>query len=333
MSQSLPTGTVTFVFTDIESSTRLLHELGPDYHQALAQHHRVLREAISGAGGREVSTHGDAFFAVFTEADGAVAAATTAQQQLATQEWPRGRELRVRIGIHTGAGVVGADDYVGIDVHAAARVCSAGHGGQVLLTRAARDAIVTETPLLELGHHVLKDLEETIELFQLAVDGLPQQFPPLKTLTNTNLPEPPTPIIGRTREVHYVRELLLRSDTRLVTLTGPAAAARRASRSRSAASWWRSSRTASRSSRSAASTTPRSSCRRSARHSASRRRAAARSRRRCTTPQRAPHAAVLDNFEHVLGAAPLLAERSRARPDVTVLVTSRSGCASRTSTS
>ena len=220
MSQSLPTGTVTFVFTDIEGSTRLLHELGPDYHQALAQHHRVLREAISGAGGREVSTHGDAFFAVFTEADGAVAAATTAQQQLATQEWPRGRELRVRIGIHTGAGVVGADDYVGIDVHAAARVCSAGHGGQVLITRAARDAIVTETPLLELGHHVLKDLEEPIELFQLAVDGLQQQFPPLKTLTNTNLPEPPTPIIGRTREVHYVRELLLRNDTRLVTLTG-----------------------------------------------------------------------------------------------------------------
>ncbi|HEU5212738.1 MAG TPA: adenylate/guanylate cyclase domain-containing protein, partial [Gaiellaceae bacterium] len=106
MSQALPTGIVTFVFTDIEGSTRLLHELGPDYHDALAQHHRVLREAISGAGGREVSTHGDAFFAVFTEADSAVAAATAAQQRLATQAWPGGRELRVRIGIHTGLGTI-----------------------------------------------------------------------------------------------------------------------------------------------------------------------------------------------------------------------------------
>ena len=324
MSQSLPTGTVTFVFTDIESSTRLLHELGPDYHQALARHHRVLREAISGAGGREVSTHGDAFFAVFTEADGAVAAATTAQQQLATQEWPRGRELRVRIGIHTGAGVVGADDYVGIDVHAAARVCSAGHGGQVLLTRAARDAIVTETPLLELGHHVLKDLEEPIELFQLAVDGLPQQFPPLKTLTNTNLPEPPTPIIGRTREVHYVRELLLRSDTRLVTLTGTGGSGK--------------TRLALEVGRELVEKFPNGvtfvalggindaslvvpSLGEALGVEASRGRSIEEALHDHLSARRM--LLILDNFEHVLGAAPLLARALAGAPGVTVLVTSR----------
>jgi predicted ATPase/class 3 adenylate cyclase len=218
--EALPTGTVTFLFTDIEGSTRLLQELGADYHQALAQHHRVLRAAIGGACGREVSTHGDAFFAVFTAADEAVAAAAAAQRELAVQAWPGGRELRVRMGIHTGVGTFGGDDYVGLDVHTAARVCSAGHGGQVLLTRSAREAIATNSALLELGHHVLKDLEEPVELFQLAVEGLQQEFPPLKTLTNTNLPEPPTPIVGRAREVQFVRDLLLREDTRLVTLTG-----------------------------------------------------------------------------------------------------------------
>ncbi len=127
----------------------------------------------------------------------------------------------MRIGLHTGEGVVAVDDYVGIDVHAAARVCSAAHGGQVLLTRATRDALANDTTLVELGHHLLKDLEGSIELFGLAAEGLPGDFPPLKTLTNANLPEPPTPIIGRAREVHAVRELLLRDETRLVTLTGP----------------------------------------------------------------------------------------------------------------
>ena len=219
--RELPTGTVTFFFTDIEGSTRLLHELGALYQDALAQHHRVLRSAIQGADGLEVSTHGDAFFAVFTDPDRAVEAAAAAQRALTAQEWPGERDIRVRIGLHTGEGVVAVDDYVGIDVHAAARVCSAAHGGQVLLTRATRDALANDTTLVELGHHLLKDLEGSIELFGLAAEGLPGDFPPLKTLTNANLPEPPTPIVGRAREVHAVRELLLRDETRLVTLTGP----------------------------------------------------------------------------------------------------------------
>ncbi|MGZ8695700.1 MAG: adenylate/guanylate cyclase domain-containing protein, partial [Gaiellaceae bacterium] len=219
--RELPTGTVTFFFTDIEGSTRLLHELGQSYQDALAQHHRVLRSAIQGAGGLEISTHGDAFFAVFTDPDRALEAAASAQRTLTAQEWPDDHDLRVRIGLHTGEGVLAVDDYVGIDVHAAARVCSAAHGGQVLLTRATRDALTGEPTLVELGHHLLKDLEGAIELFGLAADGLPGNFPPLKTLTNANLPEPPTPIVGRAREVHAVREQLLRDDTRLVTLTGP----------------------------------------------------------------------------------------------------------------
>jgi predicted ATPase/class 3 adenylate cyclase len=218
--RDLPTGTVTFFFTDIEGSTRLLHELGMRYHEALGQHHRVLRSALGDAGGLEVSTHGDAFFAVFTDADAAVAAATVAQRELSAQEWPDGHELRVRIGVHTGEGTVGADDYIGLDVHAAARVCSAAHGGQVLLTATARRALNGDTAFVELGHHVLKDLESPVELFQLAAEGLRREFPPLKTLTNANLPEPPTPIVGRTREVQLVRDLLIREDTRLVTLTG-----------------------------------------------------------------------------------------------------------------
>jgi predicted ATPase/class 3 adenylate cyclase len=219
--RELPTGTVTFFFTDIEGSTRLLHELGMRYHEALAQHHRVLRAAIGEAGGVEVSTHGDAFFAAFTDPDAAVTAATIAQRELTSQTWPDERELRVRIGIHTGVGTVGADDYIGIDVHTAARVCSAAHGGQVLVTRATYSALHRDTAFLELGHHVLKDLESPVELFQPVAKGLRREFPPLKTLTNANLPEPPTPIVGRTREVHFVRDLVLRDDTRLVTLTGP----------------------------------------------------------------------------------------------------------------
>ncbi|MBD0348605.1 MAG: tetratricopeptide repeat protein [Thermoleophilia bacterium] len=219
--RQLPTGTVTFLFTDIEASTRLLRELGDRYYELLERHHRVLREAIGAAGGLEVSTHGDAFFAVFTDPDDAIRAAAAAQRALDEQDWPNGRKPRVRMGLHTGEGVVGVDDYVGLAVHAAARIAGAAHGNQVVLTRATRDAAARDPDVVELGHHVLKNLEEPVELFQLVVDGLPREFPPLKTLTNANLPLPPTPFVGRTRELRLVRDLLLRDDVRLVTLTGP----------------------------------------------------------------------------------------------------------------
>jgi class 3 adenylate cyclase len=149
-----PTGTVTLLFTDIEGSTRLLHELGDRYADALAEHRRVLREAFRRHGGVEVDTQGDAFFYAFARAKEAVAAAAEAQQALAD------RLVRVRIGIHTGEPIVTEEGYVGIDVHRAARIMSAGHGGQVLLSQPTRDLLESSVELRDLGEHRLKDLTE-----------------------------------------------------------------------------------------------------------------------------------------------------------------------------
>ncbi len=207
MRADLPTGTVTFLFTDIEGSTRLLQELGAeDYANALAEHRRVLREASERRGGVEVDTQGDAFFVAFSTAPGALDAARAAQAEL---------ELPVRMGLHTGTPLLTEEGYVGADVHRAARIAAAGHGRQVLVSTASA-ALVDRDELRDLGEHRLKDLSAPERIFQLGG----HEFPPLKTLYRTNLPVPATPFLGREHELADVRELLARDDARLLTLTG-----------------------------------------------------------------------------------------------------------------
>jgi predicted ATPase/class 3 adenylate cyclase len=210
--RELPSGTVTLLFTDIEGSTKLLSELGERYADTLAAHRRVLREAFTAYGGVEVDSQGDAFFYAFAEATAAVAAAQEAQQALL------GGPVAVRMGVHTGAPIVTEEGYVGIDVHRAARIMSAGHGGQVVLSERTRAELTASNNLLlaDLGLHRLKDLGEPEQLYQLG-DG---DFPPLKTLDATNLPVAASPLLGRERELDELLALL--SDgSRLLTVTGP----------------------------------------------------------------------------------------------------------------
>jgi len=203
----LPTGTVTFLFTDVEGSTRLLQELGDAYAEVLAEHRRALRDAFARHGGIEVDTQGDAFFVAFAKATGALAAATEARQVL------EGGPIRVRMGLHTGEPLVTEDGYVGIDVHRAARIAAAGHGGQILVSHTTRQ-LVQDGGLRDLGEHRLKDLTAPERIYQLG-DG---DFPPLKSLNQTNLPVQPTPLVGRQEELREITELLRAS--RLLTLTG-----------------------------------------------------------------------------------------------------------------
>jgi predicted ATPase/class 3 adenylate cyclase len=205
----LPTGTVTFLFTDVEGSTKLLHELGAErYADALAGHRHALRDSFRTHGGVEVDTQGDALFVAFPSAQGALAAAEAGRDALAS-----GR-LQVRMGLHTGTPYLGDEGYVGSDVHLGARIAAAGHGGQVLLSKATRDLVGGE--LADLGEHRLKDFEDPVWIFQLG-DG---EFAPLKTLSNTNLPRPASSFVGRERETAEVTALLL-DGARLVTLSGP----------------------------------------------------------------------------------------------------------------
>jgi predicted ATPase len=205
--RDLPRGTVTFLFTDIEGSTRLLDELGAEeYGAALAEHRRVLRGAFKRHGGIEVDTQGDAFFVAFPTAPGALETTRESQAQL---------ELPVRMGLHTGTPLLTEEGYVGADVHRAARIAAAGHGGQVLVS-AATAALVDAAELRDLGEHRLKDLSAPERIFQLG----DADFAPLKTLYRTNLPIPATPFLGRDHELGDVRELLARDDSRLLTLTG-----------------------------------------------------------------------------------------------------------------
>ncbi len=203
----LPTGTVTFLFSDIEGSTRLLAELGDGYADALAEHRRVLRRSFERHHGVEVDTQGDAFFVAFGRATDAVAAAVDAQVAFAAGP------VRVRMGLHTGEPLVTEEGYVGIDVHRAARVAAAGHGGQVLLSQPTRDLVAVE--VRDLGLHRLKDLSAAERLFQLGSS----EFPPLQTLYQTNLPVQPWPLVGRERELAEVLGFL-HDGTRLLTLTG-----------------------------------------------------------------------------------------------------------------
>jgi predicted ATPase/class 3 adenylate cyclase len=207
----LPTGTVTFLFTDIEGSTKLLHELGPEaYAEKLMEHRGVVREAFARHGGIEVDTQGDAFFVAFARATDAVAAAAAAGEAL------RGSPTRVRMGIHTGEPQLTDEGYVGIDVHRAARIAAAAHGGQIVLSATTRRLIQGDARVRDLGEHRLKDLVSTERLFQLG-DG---QFPPLRTLDATNLPIVSIPLVGRQRELAELAALLS-NGTRLLTITGP----------------------------------------------------------------------------------------------------------------
>ena len=205
----LPRGTVTFLFTDIEGSTRLLTELGDRYAEALAEHRRVLREAFAAHAGVEVDTQGDAFFYAFAHADEAVAAAASAQEALA------GGPVLVRMGLHTGEPQVTEEGYVGIDVHAGARVAASSHGGQVVLSKLTRELAGEGFLFRDLGEHRLKDLQEPVWIYQLG----DERFPPLKSLSNTNLPTPASSFLGRETELAEAQALL--DDTRLLTVSGP----------------------------------------------------------------------------------------------------------------
>jgi predicted ATPase/class 3 adenylate cyclase len=225
--RELPAGTVTLLFTDIEGSTRLIQQLGERYADILEECRHLLRSAFHQWQGHEVDTQGDAFFVAFARATDAVAAAVAAQRALSNHAWPEGVTVRVRMGLHTGEPHLASEGYVGLDVHRAARIMSAGHGGQVLLSRTTYDLVEHTLPegvsLLDLGAHRLKDLQQSGQLFQLVIEGLSTDFPQLKTLDSypNNLPIQPTPFIGREKEVVAIQRKLLRQDVRLVTLTGP----------------------------------------------------------------------------------------------------------------
>lgn len=219
---SLPTGTVTFLFTDIEGSTRLLDALGADYDAEFAKHREIIRTAVVAHGGVEVSTEGDAIFVVFPSAAEALLATARAQRALADQPWRQ--PLRVRMGLHTGQARLSGHDYIGMDVHRAARIAAAAHGGQVLLSDTTRPlverALPTGLTLRDVGRHRLKDLPDPEHLHQLVIAELPDDDRPPRSLeTPTNLPQQLTGFFGREQELVDARVLL--DASRLVTLTGP----------------------------------------------------------------------------------------------------------------
>ncbi|HET8557126.1 MAG TPA: adenylate/guanylate cyclase domain-containing protein [Gaiellaceae bacterium] len=208
--RELPGGRVTLLFTDVEGSTRLLHELGDGYADVLADHRRTLREAFARHHGTEVDTQGDAFFYVFPSAEDAVAAAGEGSELLVAGP------IHVRIGVHTGTPQLTSEGYVGADVHLAARIGAVGHGGQVVLSDAAHRELGAPPELLDLGEHRLKDFDDPVPLYQLGS----RRFPPLKTIANTNLPRPASSFVGRAGDAANV-VARIRGGARLLTLTGP----------------------------------------------------------------------------------------------------------------
>jgi predicted ATPase/class 3 adenylate cyclase len=223
--RELPTGTVTMLFSDIEGSTVLLGRLGDQYGAALAAQRAIMRAAISASGGHEMGTEGDSFFVVFGSAADAVACCLAAQRGLASHSWPGGVAVRVRMGVHSGEPVRHQDGYVGMDVHRAARIAAAAHGGQVVLSDATRLLVASRLPagvsVQDLGLHRLKDLPVPERIYQLVAAGLEQRFPPLKSLGGAaSMPVPPTVLVGRVDEIDRLRAVLARPGSRLVTLTG-----------------------------------------------------------------------------------------------------------------
>ncbi|MGZ4332976.1 MAG: ATP-binding protein [Gaiellaceae bacterium] len=209
--RDLPQGTVTLLFTDIEGSTRLLHELGPArYADALAWHRRTLREAAAAHGGIEVDTQGDAFFIVFPTAGGASSAARAARERLGAGP------IRVRMGLHTGTPTATAEGYVGEDVHRGARIAALAHGDQILVSPSTASLLSSE-PLRDLGRHRLKDFEGAVHLYQLDE----REFPPLRTPGSIELPTPATPFLGREQELFDAVSLVYERDPRLLTIVGP----------------------------------------------------------------------------------------------------------------
>jgi predicted ATPase/class 3 adenylate cyclase len=225
MRRPLPIGTVTLLFSDVEGSTRLLMRLGAAYVEVLDGQRSTLRSAWSAHGGAEMATEGDSFFVVFSSAQDAVSAAVQAQRALFAYPWPEGEQVRVRMGVHTGSPMLHNDGYVGRDVHRAARIAAAAHGGQVVLSEETADLVRGTLPkdvrLLDLGGHLLKDIPHPERLFQLEVDGLPSTFPTLKSIgAPSSLPAPPLPLVGRDDELADLAGAVA-SGVRLLTLTGP----------------------------------------------------------------------------------------------------------------
>ena len=215
----LPTGTVTFVFTDIEGSTAMLQRLGHDgFLTVLEDHNRLVRKAFDD--GVEVRSEGDSFFYAFASAAEAVGAAVSAQYALEDYTWPEGGTVRVRVGLHTGDGTLGGGDYVGLDVHRAARIAASGHGGQVLLSVATK-AASPNAAVRDLGSHRFKDIIKPESVYQVVASGLGADCPPIRSLDArpNNLPAQPSDFVGREREAREIADLL--ESARLVTLTGP----------------------------------------------------------------------------------------------------------------
>jgi len=324
----LPAGTVTFLFTDIEGSTELITRLGSAYEPLLEAHRAILRAAFEAAGGIEVQTEGDAFFVAFASASAAAAASVAAQRALTAHPWPEGSQIRVRMGLHTGeATPTPGGDYTSLEVHRAARIAAAGHGGQVLVSETTRSLIGGTLPpdvtIHDLGEHRLKDLRPE-RLAQLVAAGIPADFPPIRSLDRrpNNLPTQLTSFVGRDRDV--AATLLLLDASRLLTLTGPGGIGKTRLALQIAAAaadrypdgvWF----------------VPLEPLREAGLVSGTVARAVGltdsgvRPTLDLLVEHLAPRACllVLDNFEHVIAAAPLVAQLLRACPALTVVTTSR----------
>jgi len=221
MAAELPSGTVTFLFTDVESSTELARRSGANYPGLITSHFGIIYATVQDRSGYLVKNTGDGVFAAFSAVSDALGAAGDIQSGITAQRWPLGVDLRVRIGLHTGEATTSENDYVGLEVHRAARVMAAGHGGQVLVSATTRSLADNRYEFVDLGRHLLKGLETEETLYQLVVPGLPQEFPPLKTASviPNNLPGRLASLIGREDDVNAVTTIM--TTERLVTLLGP----------------------------------------------------------------------------------------------------------------